>query len=279
MIKFFRRIRHNLLKEKRFGSYLTYAVGEVILVVVGILLALQFNNWNIQSENAKKERWYLINIVEDIEYQKGDLLDLKKNYEESITIGKQILKEYNDLGSFARLDSLNERLSVLMAADNFPNIDNTYQELVNSGQQNLIQDKDLSIDIIDYFLFCEDNEIDFNTNYENIFFEEIYPVFSGLHQTNLAELEFEGNEDYLNVEDQKTNEYLKKKLEEPENVLRMINALRINIAMDIFHLEMVTLTLKEGNNLVKKIDNYLGLTPEMVNKMYEEEFQESVGKE
>lgn len=270
MIKFFRKIRHRLIKEKRFSSYLTYAVGEVLLVVVGILLALQFNNWNEERANKEKEEWYLINIVEDIEYQKGDLLDIKENYEESIKIGKQILKEYNELGSFSKLDSLNERLSILMAADNFPNIDNTYQELVNSGQQNLIRDKDLSIDIIDYFLFCEDNEIDFTINYDNIFFEEIYPVFAGLHQTNLAELEFEGDEDYLNIEDEKTNEYLREKLRDPENVLRMINALRINIAMDVFHLEMVTETLTEGTALVQKIDDYLGLTPDMVNNMYDD---------
>lgn len=265
MIKFFRKIRQRLLHEKRFSSYLTYAIGEVLLVVIGILLALQFNNWNQERANKEKERWYLINIVEDIEYQKGALKDLKENYNLSIQLGKQILKEYHEKGSFALVDSLNHRLSTLMMADNFPNINNTYQELVNSGQQNLIKDKDLSIDIIDYFLFCEDNEIDFTNDYDNIFFQEIYPVFSGLQQTSMAELEFKGDEDYLNVEYEKINTYIQLKLEEPENVLRMMNAIRINIAMDQFHLEMVTETLEAGVDLVKKIDDYLGLTPDMVN--------------
>jgi hypothetical protein len=53
MIKFFRKIRQNLLVENRFnkpaspaGRYLLYAIGEIILVVIGILIALQINNWN-----------------------------------------------------------------------------------------------------------------------------------------------------------------------------------------------------------------------------------------
>lgn len=265
MIKFFRRIRQKLLNEKRFSSYLTYAIGEVALVVIGILLALQFNNWNQERSSKVKERWYLINIVEDIEYQKGDLKDLITTYKENIQTAKQLVKDYQELGSFAKVDSLNSKLNSLMIADNFPNINNTYQELVNSGQQTLIQDKDLSIDIIDYYLFCEDNYMDVKNNNDNVFYKEIHPVFYGLHQTSLEELGLKNEDEHLLIEDKKTNLFLKKKLEEPENVLRMLNALKTNILMDQFHLEMVEETLEVGVELVKKIDKYLGLTPDMVN--------------
>ncbi|MEM6516972.1 MAG: DUF6090 family protein, partial [Bacteroidota bacterium] len=50
MIKFFRNIRKTLLTENRFNKYLLYAIGEIVLVVIGILIALQINNWN---ENRK----------------------------------------------------------------------------------------------------------------------------------------------------------------------------------------------------------------------------------
>lgn len=46
MIKFFRKIRQKLLTENKFSKYLIYAIGEIILVVIGILIALQLNNWN-----------------------------------------------------------------------------------------------------------------------------------------------------------------------------------------------------------------------------------------
>ena len=47
MITLFRRIRHQLVTENRFSKYLVYAIGEIILVVIGILIALQFDNCNI----------------------------------------------------------------------------------------------------------------------------------------------------------------------------------------------------------------------------------------
>ncbi|RAJ11763.1 DUF6090 family protein [Olleya aquimaris] len=67
MIKFFRRIRQKLLSENKFSKYLIYAIGEILLVVIGILIALQINNWN---ETRKTE------IVE-IEIYKEIKVDLK----------------------------------------------------------------------------------------------------------------------------------------------------------------------------------------------------------
>jgi uncharacterized membrane-anchored protein YhcB (DUF1043 family) len=265
MIKFFRRIRQNLIVENRFSKYLLYAIGEIILVVIGILLALQFNNWNIERENSTKERWYLINIVEDIEYQKEHLKDIKSHYEQSIATAKSLLKEYRKLKSFAKMDSLNFRLNLIMIVENFPNTNNTYLELVNSGQQTLISDKDLSIDIIDYYLFCEDNYINMKNNNDNVFYKEIHPVLYGLHQTILSEIKLSGEENFLRMEDAKTQEYLRQKLETPENTLRLINALKNSILINSLHLEMVKETQEAGIDLIKKIDAYLGLTPDMVN--------------
>ena len=54
MIKFFRKIRYNLMEQNKTGKYLKYAIGEIILVVIGILIALQVNNWN-ENRNAKKD--------------------------------------------------------------------------------------------------------------------------------------------------------------------------------------------------------------------------------
>ncbi|MET6991789.1 hypothetical protein ABXZ36_14155 [Sediminicola arcticus] len=50
MIKLFRRIRQNLLTENKFNKYLLYAIGEIVLVVIGILIALQINNLNEESK-------------------------------------------------------------------------------------------------------------------------------------------------------------------------------------------------------------------------------------
>lgn len=67
MIKFFRRIRQQLLTENKFSKYLLYAVGEIVLVVIGILIALNINNRNEQRITEEKERFALEEIQSDIE--------------------------------------------------------------------------------------------------------------------------------------------------------------------------------------------------------------------
>lgn len=86
MIKFFRRIRRSLLSEKktsnpasRTGRYLIYAIGEIILVVIGILIAVQINNWNEDKKTKEKEVKLLIELKDDLLETKVDLLtDIEK---------------------------------------------------------------------------------------------------------------------------------------------------------------------------------------------------------
>ena len=65
MIKFFRKLRQNLLMENKTGKYLKYAIGEIALVMIGILLALQVNNWNNYRLEGRKEQLFLANLQSD----------------------------------------------------------------------------------------------------------------------------------------------------------------------------------------------------------------------
>ena len=82
---------------------------------------------------------------------------------------------------------------------------------------------------------------------------------------SLSDFDWKDNETYLLENDSKTSTYLQQKLEDPKNRLQLLNALKTQIAINIIHLEMVEETLQVGKELVQKIDDYLGLTPEMVN--------------
>ena len=62
MIHFFRNIRHNLLEKNNFRKYLTYTIGEVIIVIIGILIAIQINNWNEDRKDRKDELYYISKI-------------------------------------------------------------------------------------------------------------------------------------------------------------------------------------------------------------------------
>ena len=70
MIKFFRKIRQDLLSRGKTGKYFKYAIGEIILVVIGILIALQINNWNENRKvNITKQNYYQ-QILTDLESDK-----------------------------------------------------------------------------------------------------------------------------------------------------------------------------------------------------------------
>ena len=63
MIKFFRKIRQNLLVENKTGKYFKYAIGEIVLVVIGILIALQINNWNEMRKLRRAEK-EILNVLQ-----------------------------------------------------------------------------------------------------------------------------------------------------------------------------------------------------------------------
>ena len=76
MIKFFRNIRQKLLNEGKTSKYFKYAIGEIVLVVIGILIALQINNWNEQRLEQKKLIAVYARVLTDIE---NDILELSNN--------------------------------------------------------------------------------------------------------------------------------------------------------------------------------------------------------
>src|SRR6056300_1690800 len=87
MIKFFRKIRQNLIMENKTGKYLKYAIGEIVLVVIGILIALQINNWNEHRKLQSEE----LNLLADI---KTNLVVTLKNLQHDTLVNGKYLKNY-----------------------------------------------------------------------------------------------------------------------------------------------------------------------------------------
>ena len=154
MIKFFRKIRQNLLSEGKTEKYFKYAIGEIVLVVIGILIALQINNWNENSKNKRLETNYLIRISKDLE---SDILEFDKAI--------RLAQERNDRVIFLQDVIENPELlrdstdyfvqSIIVAGYTYlPTISNhSFEELKSSGRLSLIQDETLRILIAKYYDF------------------------------------------------------------------------------------------------------------------------------
>ena len=80
MLHFFRRIRQSLLQDSKFRKYTIYALGEIALVMIGILLALQVNNWNEERKTLGQQKAYLTGIKIDLIQDTTFLSDVIKKH-------------------------------------------------------------------------------------------------------------------------------------------------------------------------------------------------------
>ena len=156
MIRFFRSIRQGLVNEGKTSKYFRYAIGEIILVVVGILIALQVNNWNIARGEAKLEQEYLQRIVEEIERDvKG--IDRNKAEAEFWKEMIQLLKDayYDTEVALARPI---EFVTAIKHADIVSRATiggDTYDELRSAGHLRLIKDPAVKSAIREYYRYYE----------------------------------------------------------------------------------------------------------------------------
>lgn len=145
MIKVFNNIRRKLAAENKFWSYSRYAIGEILLVVIGILIALQINNWN----EERKDQNRLINIYSliynDIENDKQELTKNLEFYNQKKVVFGKVLHDS------ITLDLLDQGLSRLL--------DNSTSTILNTtgvNQLKELQNKDsLTIKIIQIYDFME----------------------------------------------------------------------------------------------------------------------------
>jgi hypothetical protein len=142
MFKFFRGFRFQLASDNRFLKYSKYAMGEIVLVVIGILIALQVNNWN-QDRIAKKEaEIFLDRLNQDLLSERLVLNERIKYYGKVRQHAKKVV---NILSK--NPDSLDSQflISVYQASQQwiYRNLRDTYDELISTGNVNLIPNKDL----------------------------------------------------------------------------------------------------------------------------------------
>ena len=152
MLKFFRKIRQKLLSENKFNKYLLYAMGEIILVVIGILIALQINNWNELKSERVIENTYMKNLLEDLE---DDLVIYDKfqdsNQEVYMLIDSIIpgLKSENRKNNVGKLAYWSRMVTIKWTI--IHPVKRTYEQMKSSGHLRLVSNNEVSNSISKYY--------------------------------------------------------------------------------------------------------------------------------
>ena len=169
MIKFFRNIRQKLLSEGKTGKYLKYAIGEIILVVIGILIALQINNWNNGRIEANREQTILRNLRSDFNDNIAELNRIYDGTEASYRSSVRLLE------IIKADDPINpEEIEVLLNSmvNGFYSLDlhsASIDELINSGSLSIIKDVKLREHISSWSFVEADSEDDIEIYYDYLF--------------------------------------------------------------------------------------------------------------
>lgn len=187
MINFFRKIRQRLLTENKFSNYLLYAIGEIILVVIGILLALQVNNWNVNRKNTAIVRVYLENLVRELEGQVGLYEKFYLDRFERKMDGLYLAKSYYE-GNYAIEDTLDFLNAVSYGAVSTTGIERSYynifESLKSTGDIGLIESELQNSILRHYESLYFENEVSMKqlSNYQKLMnssrpFDPVNPTF------------------------------------------------------------------------------------------------------
>jgi hypothetical protein len=159
MIKFFRKIRQNLIMENKTGKpalpagrYFKYAIGEIVLVVIGILIALQINNWNQNRQQRQQEHKLLLSLKADFVESQSRLQQTMKTQQRAIKNSSKLLKIYENKIPRPNNDSI--MYFIAYGAESWYRAElltGAYDAYISTGNSELIQNDKLIKMLAEYF--------------------------------------------------------------------------------------------------------------------------------
>tara|TARA_R110000765_G_scaffold4496_2_gene14118 strand:- start:5575 stop:6327 length:753 start_codon:yes stop_codon:yes gene_type:complete len=134
MIKFFRKIRQKMLNENKFSKYLLYAIGEIVLVVIGILIALGISNWNDNRKNNAETNDFIGRLTEEIEIN-IDNVDLAIELQSKhIAASKSILDMFHKDKKNINPESFDSLMIIIYQSASVEINNGTFSEGLNTGK-------------------------------------------------------------------------------------------------------------------------------------------------
>ena len=139
------------METGKTGKYFKYAIGEIILVVIGILIALQINNWNNRRIDVSRETSYIKSLKRDLNNQL-QAIDIQISFEASVADYCQLaLKPYNEANRLKIDSTFAVALGSITTRRTFLNPNPTYTELISSGNIELIKNKEFKDKLLNYY--------------------------------------------------------------------------------------------------------------------------------
>jgi hypothetical protein len=138
MIKFFRKIRYDLMEKNKTGKYLKYAIGEIVLVVIGILIALSINNWNEKQQLNSKTQEYYIQLLDDLNKDVIFANKIIKQFDNYLKDLKAYTNSYYNEDILTPIEAYKQISKLAVLSTSFTFNSSTIETLQNNGDIGLI---------------------------------------------------------------------------------------------------------------------------------------------
>jgi len=264
MLRFFRQIRQRLLTDNKFSKYLLYAIGEILLVVIGILIALQVNSYQEEKMARSQECEYLSSLKTDLNIEMSFLEEYAEFDKEVISSSEALLQAYYNKEHFLVDDAFSKQLSILNNRSTFRKHNTTYMELLATGDLNLLTDQALKQEVMLHFQKVEQYEIIIRQNNEyidNHFAPLALKV--GTHYVPNHQLKWSKSimdKGYIKEKFNRPSnvesafyKYISDRLEDPLEELELLNQIQYRYRISVVHLSLVDELLDENRELLERL--------------------------
>ena len=180
MIKFFRKIRYDLMEKNKTGKYFKYAIGEIVLVVIGILIALSINNWNENRKSKRVADEIYRNLQTSLVQDSTEVQRIIKLNTKSLEVQKAlILNEENQESIEFDENNLNELFGdIINGIFSFFPKNGIYNSIVSNNGMDLLKSKQIKASLINLYDHQYERYANMDSTIENKYHYQLLPVIN-----------------------------------------------------------------------------------------------------
>jgi hypothetical protein len=147
MLFLLRNIRRNMLNNNKIATYFLYAIGEILLVVIGILIAVSIDDWNEERKQELTEKKYFQNLKNDL-LADTDKLNIMIEYSYGKINASKVIMAWIKKDTIGSLYDFSNAIQTLIFVDDFRPDQSTYNEMKSSGNFSTIKNDELKLKIL-----------------------------------------------------------------------------------------------------------------------------------
>ena len=248
------------MEQNKIRTYTLYAIGEIALVVIGILIALQINTWNEQINDRFTECTYFSSLQKDLQDQ-IDIIDYQIEFESDVIRQSELLiNDFYGSNQFMFDENFSRRISTTNNRVTFIGVSSTYQELLSTGNMSIISDT-VKNPLLSYYQTLSQYEDSVSRN--NLYIDNHYaPLVLEISTHTMPNLQINLFEEIIkkgwmspefdnsNMDLSPVHEEIQRRLNDPLKELNLLNNIQYRHRISGVHLSLMDVLKDQSNELM-----------------------------